>query len=451
MIRRRAAVLIAALCWPTSAAAEGDISYRFPGSDAHRTHFYITAYRDLTGAGGGLQDWGCGTKTYDGHRGTDMGVGGFAGMDAGRDVVAAADGMVTYVNDGAFDRCTTGDCAGGGGFGNYVRLEHADGKVTYYGHLKKFSVAVAVGDAVTCGQKLGQVGSSGSSTGPHLHFEPRVANVSDDPFSGPCGGPISWWAAQGDYLGLPETVCHDAPPPHPLLSLDVALEPIAGQEPDAHPEGDSNGIFDLESEQTVTARFSLINDAAANPARGVVVGLDAPGGYLTVVSWEIFDDFSGNACGGELCPNDANDNPLNPPHELPGESLELHFNALSPGETKVLVLTLQHRAPTNGAAPHAPVNLWVKHVEEAYSKPTFDAAPDNVGGFQTFNGGDLTARIELDTWGAPGDPPDPTPDPTPTDPTAESGGCHITAGSDLAPGLLILLLAALRRTRVSVS
>ncbi|HUH03363.1 MAG TPA: M23 family metallopeptidase, partial [Kofleriaceae bacterium] len=278
---RCAAALIAMLCWPAAAAA--DISYRFPGADAHRQYFYVTAYRDLTGLGGGLQDWGCGTKTYDGHRGTDLGVGGFPGMDAGRDVVAAAAGTVVQLNDGAFDRCTTGDCAGGSGFGNYVLLEHADGKKTYYGHLKKFSVAVAVGDTVTCGQKLGQVGSSGNSTGPHLHFEPRVNNVSDDPFSGPCGGPISWWVAQGAYLGLPETACHDAPPPHPLLSLGLEIEPIAGQEPDARPEGESTGIFDLEAGQTVSTRFSITNDAGANPAREVVVGLEAPGGFLTVL------------------------------------------------------------------------------------------------------------------------------------------------------------------------
>ena len=52
----------------------------------------------MTGSGGGLEDWGCGTKTYDGHRGTDMGVGSFPGMDAGRDLVAAALDLHGVVN-----------------------------------------------------------------------------------------------------------------------------------------------------------------------------------------------------------------------------------------------------------------------------------------------------------------------------------------------------------------
>jgi len=437
-MKRRLAVLVASLCWSTGVSA--DVLFRFPGADAHRQHFYITAYRDLSGAGGGLKDWGCGTKTYDGHRGTDMGVGGFAGMDAGRDVVAAAPGVVTATHDGSFDRCTTGDCAGGGGWGNYVAVKHTDGKVTYYAHLKKFSVAVAVGDTVTCGQKLGQVGSSGSSTGPHLHFEPRVDGVSDDPFTGSCGGPISWWVDQGAYLGLPGTACQDARPALPLMTLGAAIDPIPGQEPDAHPEGESRDIFDLEAGQTVTLRFSLENDATATPARDVIVGLEAPGDFLTLRSWEVFDDAPQNECGGELCPNDANENPLNPPHEDPGEALELHLNAFSPGETKVLVVTLQHRASTHGQAPHAPVRLWVKHIKDAYAKPTFDAAPDNVDDFQTFNDGDLSLLVELDTWGTSGSADDPS--------DSEAGGCAATTGTDaLAPTLLLLLGALLTRRR----
>jgi uncharacterized protein (TIGR03382 family) len=432
------AVFGASLC--AASAASADVLYRFPGSDAHRQHFYVTAYRDLTGAGGGLKDWGCGTKTYDGHRGTDMGVGGFAGMDAGRDVVAAAPGVVTATHDGSFDRCTTGDCAGGGGWGNYVAIKHADGKITYYAHLKKYSVAVAVGDTVTCGQKLGEVGSSGSSTGPHLHFEPRVNNVSDDPFTGACGGPISWWVDQGPYLGLPATTCHDARPALPLLVLGAEIDPIPGQAADLYTEGDSDGIFDLEPGQAVTVRFSVKNDSTVTPARDVIVGLEAPGGYLTVTSWEVFDDAPQNECGGALCPNDANDNPRNPPHENPGEALELHLNAFSPGETKVLVVKLQHRAPTHGRAQHAPVRLWVKNVRDAYSKPTFDASPDNVDDFQTFNDGDLRVHVELDTWGTSDSVDDPR--------ASEAGGCSATrAPGALAPTLVLLLGAWLVRRR----
>ncbi len=454
----RAAIVALGVCaWSAPALAQ-DVNYRFPGSDAHRTHYYITAYRDLTGSGGGLQDWGCGTKTYDGHRGTDMGVGGFAGMDAGRDVVAAADGVVTFVSDGVFDRCTTGSCGGGGGFGNYVRVEHADGKVTYYGHLKKFSITVAVGDAVTCGQKLGQVGSSGNSTGPHLHFEPRVAGVGDDPFSGPCGGPVSWWVDQGDYLGLPLTTCMDAPPQHPLLSLDTELVPIAGQVPDLYPGGDSEGVFDMTAGQSVTARFYVSDADTAFKSPNVVVGVEALGGFVRIASWQVLDDWSGNDCGGEFCPNDANDNPLNPPHDQPGESLDIHLNALSPGETKMLELTLDYAAPTGGQLPHALVRMWVKEVDGTYAKDEFDASPDNVDDSQTFNGGDLRQEVVLDTWDAPGDDPDDPDDPSGDDGGDSvddgdgmvDGGCAVSSGSSGAAGVWLLafaLVLGLRRRR----
>ncbi len=178
---------------------------------------YVTAYRDHSGAGNGLRDWNCGNNTYDGHRGTDIGIGGFAAMDAGsRWVVAVAPGTVTAAVDGCFDRCTSGSCNCGAGFGNSVRVRHADGTSTWYGHLKNGTVQVRNGATVTCGQRLGKVGSSGNSTGPHLHFEPRYSNnTSDDPFGGRCGGPEIFWVQQNAYNALPADRCANAPPPPP--------------------------------------------------------------------------------------------------------------------------------------------------------------------------------------------------------------------------------------------
>ena len=183
--------------------------YRFPTSDAHYDSFYPTAYYDH----GGTTDWDCASVTYSGHRGSDYGVGGFDGMYAGRDIVAAADGLVQTTNDGEYDECTTGDCGGGGGYGNYVVLEHGDGRTTTYAHMKQGSVAVASGERVDCGQKLGEVGSSGNSTGPHLHFEVREASgSSSDPFDGPCSAPPTYWIAQGAHGALPAPSCADAGP-----------------------------------------------------------------------------------------------------------------------------------------------------------------------------------------------------------------------------------------------
>ena len=59
------------------------------------------------------------------------------------------------------------------GFGKWVRIQHDDGKVTVYGHINTSSVDV--GQRVEAGQQIATVGSRGQSTGPHLHFEVRLA------------------------------------------------------------------------------------------------------------------------------------------------------------------------------------------------------------------------------------------------------------------------------------
>jgi murein DD-endopeptidase MepM/ murein hydrolase activator NlpD len=60
-----------------------------------------------------------------------------------------------------------------GGYGNLIEIRHADGSLTRYAHLSR--ILIQVGAAVTQGQAIGEVGSTGRSTGPHLHFELRLA------------------------------------------------------------------------------------------------------------------------------------------------------------------------------------------------------------------------------------------------------------------------------------
>lgn len=66
-----------------------------------------------------------------------------------------------------------------GGYGNMIEIDHGGGLTSRYGHLSK--IEVEVGDAVTRGQLLGNIGSTGRSTGPHLHFELRLNDKSINP------------------------------------------------------------------------------------------------------------------------------------------------------------------------------------------------------------------------------------------------------------------------------
>lgn len=94
------------------------------------------------------------------HNGIDFGA------PRGRDVVATAPGVVIHA--GPF-----------GSFGNLVMIDHGQGYVTLYAHMD--SVKVHEGQTVVVGQRVGEVGSTGRSTGPHLHFEVRIDGVPRNP------------------------------------------------------------------------------------------------------------------------------------------------------------------------------------------------------------------------------------------------------------------------------
>lgn len=66
-----------------------------------------------------------------------------------------------------------------GGYGNLIIVEHDNNMKSYYGHLSKINVQV--GDNVQKGDKIGEIGNTGNSTGPHLHFELRVNDEPVDP------------------------------------------------------------------------------------------------------------------------------------------------------------------------------------------------------------------------------------------------------------------------------
>ena len=168
----------------------------------------ISNYVDLNaGYPNQLLDWNCGSRTYDtntgyNHAGTDIFTWPWSWykMDNAQvEIIAASPGTIVYKQDGNYDR----SCATAGGNWNAVYVMHNDGSVAWYGHMKNGSTtAKAVGQTVAQGEYLGVVGSSGNSTGPHLHFEVyNGANQLIDPWAGACNGTTatSWWATPRPY------------------------------------------------------------------------------------------------------------------------------------------------------------------------------------------------------------------------------------------------------------
>ena len=199
------------LAWPVSC---------IPGVTCDRDSFSI-GFPDLDGD---LKAFDCRRAGYKGHTGTDVFV---PDVDRGVSVVAAESGEVVWVQDGRFDRCpdpnepqcragikkicsmpsdSTGrvfsvnctngacDCLWGFNPGNFVLLRHdttTGVAMTFYAHLKKESISVKVGQTVSRGEKLAEVGSSGNALRPHLHFGVWAVNAGlvdlVDPWSGQCG------------------------------------------------------------------------------------------------------------------------------------------------------------------------------------------------------------------------------------------------------------------------
>lgn len=113
-----------------------------------------------------------------GHGAIDISSAGIMGA-----TVVAADGGTVVVSNNSCSHnwAKGGSCGCGGGYGNYVWIDHGNGKCTIYGHL---TTATAVqGSTVSKGQVIGYVGSTGWSSGPHLHFECRYNGVKYDPMS----------------------------------------------------------------------------------------------------------------------------------------------------------------------------------------------------------------------------------------------------------------------------
>ena len=100
-------------------------------------------------------------KTYRPHRGTDFTA------PSGTPVYAPAKGVIKYTKKL-------------NGYGNVIYLKHGSNLLTVYAHLSKFAKNLKPGKRISKGQLIGYVGSTGASTGPHLHYEIRVNGVHQD-------------------------------------------------------------------------------------------------------------------------------------------------------------------------------------------------------------------------------------------------------------------------------
>ncbi|OZC76838.1 metallopeptidase [Rhodococcus sp. 06-418-5] len=120
--------------------------------------------------------------TYTSNFGTRWGV-----LHAGVDVANAIGTPIYAVADGKVI-----DSGPAAGFGMWVRIQHADGTITVYGHID--TSTVTVGQDVMAGDQIATMGNRGFSTGPHLHFEVHLpGEVKIDP--------LPWLASRGISLG----------------------------------------------------------------------------------------------------------------------------------------------------------------------------------------------------------------------------------------------------------
>jgi murein DD-endopeptidase MepM/ murein hydrolase activator NlpD len=140
-------------------AASADLAAKIRSAQAHSTVHHVSGAGFIWPVNAPITSpfgWRWGRM----HEGLDLGAA------YGSAISAAAAGVVIYAG-------------WEGGYGNLVVIDHGGGLATAYGHQSR--IAVSLGQNVSQGQTIGYVGSTGHSTGPHLHFEVRVNGQAVDP------------------------------------------------------------------------------------------------------------------------------------------------------------------------------------------------------------------------------------------------------------------------------
>jgi murein DD-endopeptidase len=183
-------IIAAFLCLVTTHThAQTKPQFAFPVDCELGKTCWTVNYVDTDSHPKSARDFTCASKTYEGHKGTDFGLRSRIEMNNGVNVLAARDGKVLRMRDGEDDtpkteeeyqtiRNQNKDC------GNGVIIDHGNGLQSYYCHLKKDSITVAIGDEVKKGDAIAQVGQSGFAEFPHLHFTVIWEGGQIDPFTG---------------------------------------------------------------------------------------------------------------------------------------------------------------------------------------------------------------------------------------------------------------------------
>lgn len=156
------------------------IEFSLPLDCHYGENCFIQNYVD---DGASHADYHCRHLSYDGHKGTDFRLRNFADMQKGVKVIAAADGTVLRLRNDVPDTGRQGGNIAGRECGNGVVISHADGFQTQYCHLKMGSINVHPGDSVRTGDVIGEVGYSGETEFPHVHFQVTHNGEVVDPFN----------------------------------------------------------------------------------------------------------------------------------------------------------------------------------------------------------------------------------------------------------------------------
>ena len=234
--------------------------------------------------GPGFQDYSCGARAYNDHKGVDIGLATDSAIRQNVPVLAAAPGRVLRVRDGEINGLAVAkgmsaisigrDC------GNGVVLEHGGGWETIYCHMARGSIAVRQGQTVAAGEKLGAIGMSGGAEFAHLHLGVRYKDQPYDPFlpgglkPGACGSKGTLWT------------------PAAARTLQYSpLDLVAVGMSDAKPniQGINNGQFNSLTRRDANALYGWI--LAWNTKAGDILTIDitGPGGQSVLSAQQTLD------------------------------------------------------------------------------------------------------------------------------------------------------------------